>query len=235
MVFKDQLGLKLAINSTPKRIVSLVPSQTELLVDLGLSNAIVGVTKFCVHPKHIRSSKVVVGGTKNVKVEKIRALEPDIILCNKEENSKALIEQLEPIAPVHISDIYSIDDCLELLQQYGQIFEVTGKAESLALKIEDQLQDFIGFVQDHKKLKVAYFIWKDPWMVVGKHTFIDHILVLNNYENVFGNLERYPEINLENEKDQHIHHCLHSSSHNLPGAKKSKLYRERTVDIHTSA
>ena len=199
MVFKDLLGRKLAIHSTPKRIVSLVPSQTELLVDLGLSNAIVGVTKFCVHPKHIRSSKVVVGGTKNVKVEKIRALEPDIILCNKEENSKALIEQLEPIAPVHISDIYSIDDCLELLQQYGQIFEVTEKAEVLSLQIKNRLQDFTGYVHGHKKLKVAYFIWKDPWMVVGKHTFIDHMLVLNNYENVFGNLERYPEINLESE------------------------------------
>ena len=110
---KDQLNLKLQIKKTPKRIVSLVPSQTELLVDLDLKESIVGVTKFCVHPKHLRNQKTVVGGTKQVNFTKIKALKPDIILCNKEENTKEMISELDKIAPVHISDIYTfvIDVC----------------------------------------------------------------------------------------------------------------------------
>lgn len=199
MEFEDQLGRKLRINSTPKRIVSLVPSQTELLFDLGLSDSIVGITKFCVHPSHLRSSKTVVGGTKNVKAERIKALRPDIILCNKEENSLELVDQMENIAPVHISDIYTIDDCIRLLIQYGQLFDATEKAEVISLQIKKLRQDFIAFTQDHTKLKVAYFIWKDPWMVAAKQTFIDHMLAINNFENVFGNLERYPEIKLDSE------------------------------------
>ena len=97
---KDQLKREIQLKKTPKRIISLVPSQTELLVDLGLEASIVGVTKFCVHPKHLRISKAVVGGTKQINLEKIKALRPDIILCNKEENTKDIIESLEAIATV---------------------------------------------------------------------------------------------------------------------------------------
>src|SRR5690554_5341277 len=116
---KDQLGRHIQIMHVPKRIVSLVPSQTELLYALGLESSIVGITKFCVHPQHFISNKNVVGGTKQVHFNKIKALEPDIILCNKEENTQEMIEALEKIAPVHISDIYSIEDCLELIAMYG--------------------------------------------------------------------------------------------------------------------
>ncbi|MBQ0786761.1 MAG: ABC transporter substrate-binding protein, partial [Oceanihabitans sp.] len=87
MKLKDQLGRQLNLESVPKRIVSLVPSQTELLYDLGLESSIVGITKFCVHPKHLLKTKTIVGGTKQINIEKIKALQPDIILCNKEENT----------------------------------------------------------------------------------------------------------------------------------------------------
>ena len=107
MKFKDQLNREIQLVKIPQRIVSLVPSQTELLVDLGLETLLVGVTKFCVHPKHLRMSKVVVGGTKQINIEKIIALKPDIILCNKEENSKDIIDALKEVAPIHISDIYA--------------------------------------------------------------------------------------------------------------------------------
>src|SRR5690606_15229799 len=119
---KDQLHRPLLLEKTPKRIISLVPSQTELLVDLGLESSIVGVTKFCVHPIHIKEEKVIVGGTKQVHFDKIRDLKPDIILCNKEENTKEMILELEKIATVHISDIYTIDDTLELIELYGDLF-----------------------------------------------------------------------------------------------------------------
>ena len=197
MIYKDQLKRTLEISVIPKRIISLVPSQTELLVDLGLESLIAGVTKFCVHPFSLRKNKTVVGGTKQVDFDKIRNLEPDIILCNKEENTKEMILELEKIAPVHISDIYNLEDALELIGLYGELFSVEKNAELLIENIRNEHQDFQKYIKDQPKLKVAYFIWKNPWMVAAKDTFINEMLVLNNFENYFGNLKRYPEIQLD--------------------------------------
>lgn len=199
--FYDQLNRKLEINIPPKRIVSLVPSQTELLVDLGLRDKVVGVTKFCVHPKDLRENKKVVGGTKKVHVGRIRKLAPEIILCNKEENTSQMVEELEEIAPVHVSDVKDIDDSIELIREYGEIFKVQENASKIAANILDSRDDFIGLVKNGSPRKVAYFIWKKPWMVVGKDTFIDHLLRLNNFENIFSfEKSRYPEIVLEDLK-----------------------------------
>src|SRR5690554_2995659 len=98
MEFIDQLNRVVKLSKTPTRIVSLVPSQTELLVDLGLRDNIVGVTKFCVHPNKLRKEKTIVGGTKNVHFEKVTALNPDIVICNKEENTEEIVIELEKIA-----------------------------------------------------------------------------------------------------------------------------------------
>nr|WP_321222346.1 helical backbone metal receptor [uncultured Psychroserpens sp.] len=197
MKHQDQLKRILEIRTTPKRIVSLVPSQTELLVDLGLESHIVGVTKFCVHPSFLRKNKSIVGGTKQVHYDKIESLNPDIILCNKEENTKEMILELEKIAPVHISDIYNLDDALELIMMYGFLFSVEKKAEQLIKIISNAYKDFCLFIKDRPKLKVVYFIWKNPWMVAAKHTFINEMLELNNFDNTFSILERYPEIQLD--------------------------------------
>ena len=97
MTIFDHLGRKLMLRATPKCIVSLVPSQTELLIDLGLEESLIGITKFCVHPENLRKEKRVVGGTKSVRIDKIEALKPDIILCNKEENTKEMVTELEKI------------------------------------------------------------------------------------------------------------------------------------------
>lgn len=194
---KDQLNRKLQLQGTPKRIVSLVPSQTELLYDLGLESSIVGITKFCIHPNHFKKSKIIVGGTKEVNFEKIKALQPDIILCNKEENTKEMILELEKIAPVHISDIYTIKDCLQLIKMYGELFLKEDKATQIIKEISIKETDFKEFIKDKPKMNVAYFIWKNPWMVAAKETFIDEMLQLNKFENHFGNFERYPEIELK--------------------------------------
>ena len=108
MLVSDQLHRAMYLPSIPKRIVSLVPSQTELLVDMGLEDCIVGVTKFCVHPESLRKKKTVVGGTKKVNYKEIRALQPDLIICNKEENTQEMVLQLQSIAPVWVSDIYTV-------------------------------------------------------------------------------------------------------------------------------
>lgn len=208
---KDQLHRTLHLKETPKRIVSLVPSQTELLVDLGLEDAIVGVTKFCVHPKHLRQQKTVVGGTKQVHLDKIKALQPDIILCNKEENTKDMISELEQIAPVHISDIYTIEDSLELITMYGELFNTSKRAQKLSADTSLKRTAFQKMNAKQSKLKVAYVIWKNPWMVAANETFINDMLTENNFENCFSDLNRYPEISLSDLKQREVNLIMLSS------------------------
>ncbi|WP_299680143.1 ABC transporter substrate-binding protein [uncultured Tenacibaculum sp.] len=193
----DQLNRLITLEKTPKRIISLVPSQTELLYDLGLENNIVGLTKFCVHPYHLKQTKVLVGGTKNIKVDKIKELNPDIILCNKEENTKEIVEACEKIAPVHVSDIYNLDDAIELIRQYGDLLSCRTDAQKIIQKLEFKISDFNHFIKDITPKKVAYFIWRNPWMTAANNTFINHILELNKFENIYKNKERYPEIELK--------------------------------------
>ncbi|MGB7786344.1 MAG: helical backbone metal receptor [Salinimicrobium sp.] len=195
MIFFDQMNRRLELEKTPQRIVSLVPSQTELLVDLGLEDLLVGVTKFCVHPAELRKKKQVVGGTKQVHPEKIAELEPDIILCNKEENTYEIVKELQKTAPVHVSDVKTIDDSLELIREYGVIFGAKEKASEIVGMILDKKSDFEEFISQKPQKKAAYFIWKNPWMVVAEDTFVDHLLALNNFKNVFsGRNSRYPEV-----------------------------------------
>lgn len=200
MIFTDQLNREIQLKKTPKRIVSLVPSQTELLVDLGLEASIIGVTKFCVHPKHLRMSKVVVGGTKQINIEKIKALKPDLILCNKEENTKAIIDALEGVAPVHISDIYNLEDCFELIKLYGKLFKAEEKASALIGNIQNEREIFQSQFHNKENLKVAYFIWKNPWMIAASDNFIDVMIKEAGYKNVFEDEKRYPEIAIDNSK-----------------------------------
>ncbi|MUU78065.1 ABC transporter substrate-binding protein [Winogradskyella endarachnes] len=194
----DQLNREIKLNKTPRRIISLVPSQTELLVDLGLETSIVGVTKFCVHPTHLRISKAVVGGTKQINFEKIKALKPDLILCNKEENTKEIIADLEVVAPIHISDINNLEDCFQLIKMYGELFKVEAKAIDLISSIEIERDVFQRHNNRTEKLKVAYFIWKKPWMVAASNTFINVMLNEAGFTNAFENETRYPEIELNN-------------------------------------
>ncbi len=213
MLYTDQLGRHIQLNNTPVRIVSLVPSLTELLVTLGLSDCIVGVTKFCVHPDTIRKEKRVVGGTKSIHLDRIQELKPDIILCNKEENTKEIVEILQNQYPVHVSDINTIQESLELIRQYGEIFKRTNQATSLISEINTKLKDFLEFLKHKPEKKVAYFIWQKPWMVAGKDTFIDHLLEINGFVNVFRDQKRYPEISEKQlmELDKSIDYVLLSS------------------------
>jgi len=193
---KDQLGREIVLKSTPKRIVSLVPSQTELLCDLALENELVGITKFCVHPFHLNSTKTLVGGTKKVDFDKIKSLKPDFILCNKEENSYELLPELEKIAPTYFSDVNTIQDAIDLILRLGSIFNRRIESDNLAHKIEFKLNDFKQFVKGKPIRKVAYFIWAKPWMVVGNDTYINEMLSLNKFENIYANMSRYPKVEI---------------------------------------
>ncbi len=176
------------------RIVSLVPSQTELLYDLGLEDSIIGITKFCVHPIHFKQTKKTVGGTKNCSLEKIKSLNPTHILCNKEENTKEIVEECSKIALTHTSEIYTIQDSIDLIKVYGELFNRRTEATKLISKIEFKHHHFNTFIEDKPQLKTAYFIWRNPWMVAANNTYINHILALNKYDNIYKNKERYPEV-----------------------------------------
>jgi len=197
MQFKDQLNDVFELTNTPKRIVCLVPSITELLVDLGLTSSIVGITKFCVHPEHLKKEKVIVGGTKTIKIDKISELQPDIIICNKEENTKEIVKSCKQITSTYVSDIYTIEDTLEIIQQFGEIFSCNEEAKEIIIAIEEKHNNFLDFIHPLPNLKVIYFIWKNPWMIAANHTFINHLLKINKFQNVFIKKERYPEIDFE--------------------------------------
>jgi iron complex transport system substrate-binding protein len=194
----DQLGTSHTFEKQPVRIVSLVPSQTELLYDLGLEDNIVGITKFCVHPVHFKATKTIVGGTKNIKFDKIKALQPDIIICNKEENTKEIVEELSQICLVWVTDIYTIEDNLQMISDFGQLFNKRTEAQKWIDKIDFAYQDFQQFIKDKPIKKAAYFIWANPYMVAGNHTFINELLQINHFQNMYANKEsRYPEVELK--------------------------------------
>lgn len=199
MIFAvDDIGTELRFHQPPQRIVSLVPSQSELLADLGLLPQLVGVTKFCEHPAQLKKQITVVGGTKQVHFDKIMALSPEVILCNKEENTREMVEALRDIAPVHVSDIKTITDSLRLITSYGHLFDCEDRAKALRNKIENGYKQFEVAMSEVASIPVLYVIWKNPWMVAGQDTFIHEMLTLARFKNLAPTGgSRYPEIEWE--------------------------------------
>ncbi len=190
----DQLGKTVTLKKyPPQRIISLVPSQTELLHDLGLNDEVIGITKFCVHPKIWFNNKERIGGTKNVNIEKIRVLQPDIIIANKEENVKEQIEQLEKIAPVWISDVSNYEDAFEMIEQVGALVNKAQRAKKIVPQIE---MSFSKLPTSNIEHPTAYLIWRNPYMSVGGDTFIGDMLRKCGFKNIFENEKRYPEFPL---------------------------------------
>lgn len=210
-------------DKVPERIVSLVPSQTELLVDLGLGTKIVGITKFCVHPIDLRKQKTVVGGTKKVDFDAIKALAPDIIICNKEENTLEIVENLRAICTVWVTDITTIEDNLKMINDFGNLFDCVEVAQNWNAQLIFALSDFKQFIKDKPTQKVAYFIWKKPYMVAGSNNFINELLKLNKLENSYGNLSRYPEIELPKMNENKELDLVFLSSEPYPFKEKDVL------------
>lgn len=193
MQYIDQMENSFHFAQTPSRIISLVPSQTELLWYLGLEDRVVGITKFCVHPDSWFREKTRVGGTKKVNFEAIERLEPDLIIGNKEENEKSDIAALSSQYPVWMSDIVTLEDAFDMMRRLGDLLDRKEKANTLV----NQLQSGFEAIRAQRmgnNLSVAYFIWQTPMMVAASGTFIDEILTALGYRNVFEELMRYPVI-----------------------------------------
>jgi ABC-type Fe3+-hydroxamate transport system substrate-binding protein len=181
------------MSSFPQRIISLVPSQTELLFDLGLAEKLVGITKFCTHPAEFCKRTPKIGGTKHFHFDVIDRLQPDLIIGNKEENYKEGIEQLQEKYPLWMSDIYTLEDALYMIREVGKLTGTLTKALEIASSIQAGFAGLSPF--DGKR--VAYFIWRKPYMAAGSQTFIHDMLIRCGFENVFASYMRYPEITPE--------------------------------------
>lgn len=189
--YTDQLGNCLYLMERPKRIVSLVPSQSELLWELGLRDELVGITKFCIHPEEMYRSVQRIGGTKKLDLDQIRRLNPDLIIGNKEENERSQIEALQAEFPVWMSDIYNFEDAFEMIRSLGEICNKEDKALAMIATLERSLLSVRGLFAGNR---VAYFIWNNPYMFAAKNTFIDHVLNYLGFENALSELERYPSL-----------------------------------------
>jgi len=214
--FTDQMGRTIELSAVPKRIISLVPSQTELLFYLGLKEEIVGITKFCIHPvtqiNNLCHTKI--GGTKKINFEKIKYLNPDLIIANKEENEERQIRELMKNYTVWMSDIKTLKDSYDMILKVGEIVNKSMEAEELNLKIQKQFSNFnyqLSII-NYQFRSVAYFIWRNPYMVAGSDTFINHLLELCGFKNVFAKTKnRYPEITINELKRVHPELILLSS------------------------
>jgi len=194
-VYRDGIGREVRINHAPKRIISLVPSISELLVDLDIMP--LGRTRFCIHPKSLNKVPII-GGTKNIHVEKVRGLNPDLIVANKEENPKPIVETLSEEYPVWVTEVKTLEGCLDMIQNLGKITEKKDRADELESKIHKGFVEIAKETEKMRPLKALYLIWKKPYMAAGTDSFISDIMErvgLSNCLESWGKRgERYPKI-----------------------------------------
>ncbi len=194
----DQLGHEIICDKTFRRIVSTVPSQTETILHFIEPDRLIGRTKFCIHPKDKKDLVEKIGGTKNLQVDKIIDLQPDLIIANKEENTQEQIATLQNHAPCYVSDIKNMKDVFNMVNDLG-----------ILLNCEDQAEALISTIQKLKTTKpngakpksVLYLIWKDPYMSVGGDTFIHSMLREAGFKNIHEFKTRYPICSLESFTD----------------------------------
>lgn len=186
----DARGRHVTLPHAPKRIVSLVPSQTELLASLGLEDRVVGVTRFCIRPEQWKTEKRIVGGTKSIRHDRIRQLRPDLILANLEENTREDVHQLDETAPVYVTNVSNLEDALAMIEAVARLTDRADAGRELTQAVRrgfDQLGDF-------KPLRTAYLIWNGPYMTVGTDTFIHDIMTRAGFTNSFSRSARYPVV-----------------------------------------
>jgi len=194
----DQLGRPLSLPTPPQRIISCVPSTTELLFDLGLDQEVIGITKFCVRPDEWHQSKTRVGGTKNLHLDTITELNPDLIICDKEENTQEQVEELMQHHNVWISDTNTLEQGLDLIGRLGQVTGKAAHAEELKECIEAEFKALAESLEGRVSQRAVYLIWKEPIMVAGAGTFIHDMMEQCGLENPFPRgATGYPEISVE--------------------------------------
>ncbi len=211
------------------RIISLVPSQTELLYDLGAGEQVVGITKYCIHPEHWLKEKVIIGGTKTIDAGLIDSLQPDLIIANKEENVKAQVDELAARYPVWVSDVHTLNDALDMITDLGKLTGKAGNASRLTATI---CQAFQQTAPPPVSIPAAYLIWRKPYMTVGGDTFIHDMLGRMGLQNLFADHQRYPACTINQLRDMHCPLVLLSSEPFPFREKHIAELQELLPDVH---
>ena len=211
------------------RIVSLVPSITETLFDFGLTaDEVVGRTKFCIHPANLLGNVAIIGGTKNLNIDKIKSLNPDLIIANKEENEKLQVEELMKDFKVWVTDVATLEDNKNFIDELGVRLD---KAE-LARDFNEKINSIFNEIKFSDSKKVAYLIWKNPYMTIGSDTFINDVLERSGFENLCKNQKRYPEISVEYLKEAEL---IFLSSEPFPFKQKHISELQKKLPEHVFA
>jgi iron complex transport system substrate-binding protein len=184
----DLLGRTFDFATPPSRVVSLVPSLTETLFDLGAGDAVVGITDFCIFPESIERPRV--GGTKNPHIDAIRALTPDLVYMNLEENIERHAKSIEEFAPVFVTEPKTVDDVADLITTLGAIHRHSERARELNAALANERGRVAEFT-------FAVPIWKKPWMWCGGDTYVSNLVASAGGKNVLGDRERYPSLAIE--------------------------------------
>lgn len=197
MTFFDDLGNEISLPKKPKKIISLVPSITETLHDLNLEDYILGITQQCIYPAHFKHTKTIVGNTTNIDIQKIKDLNPEIVFCDKNLNNKGAIEELQKFTQVYVTNITSIEASMRLIDCMGLMLNRRVEAKLINHKIQLKLNDFKTFINSFKIKKAGYFISHSPWMAAGNNTFVNHLLELNKFTNIYANKEDFPVVEVK--------------------------------------
>ncbi len=185
MILRDILGREHSFDAPPRRVVSLVPSLTETLFDIGAGDAVIGITDFCTFPEDLDRRRL--GGTKNPDVAAIRALEPDLVYVNVEENLARHAKQIEEFAPVFATEPRTVGDVATLIATLGAIHR-----RDVAMWV-DRLKP----VLQRASFRFLCAIWKRPWMWCGGDTYVSNLIESVGGVNLLKHRERYPSMDLD--------------------------------------
>ncbi len=204
----DHIGRTVTYSFPPKRIVSLCPGITETLFALNLENEIVGRTRFCIFPKGTVEKVPAVAGTKDIQLDAIHAVHPDLIIVEKEENTKEIVDVLEKHYPVFVAEVQSVDEAYRMIQDMGQLTDRLQQANALVNDIKGQFNSLPSYANK----RISYVIWRKPYMVVGNDTYIQSLLSRMGFINPFASFEgRYPVVTEDDFKNAQLDYVFLAS------------------------
>lgn len=190
----DDMGLPVVLASPPRRIVSLVPSLTETVCLLGAAEKLVGITDYCTEPSHLLAGKSRVGGTKNPSIDKIVSLSPDLVLANAEENKKEHVELLRRRTQVFVTFPRTVIQAIRTYRDLALMTEAPHRGKEFAASCRSILS---GAEHDRRRFRALCFVWKEPWTLAGRDTYLSDLLSAMGFDNVCRKGERYPRVSLE--------------------------------------
>jgi ABC-type Fe3+-hydroxamate transport system substrate-binding protein len=196
---KDASGFALALPRPPRRIVSLIPSITETLCALGLADALVGITAYCVEPRALVRGKTRIGGEKDPDLAAIRELQPDLVVANIEENVREHVDTLRGWnIPVWVTYPRTVAQGLAMIRELGELTGTLPRAEAILGDLEPLYPRVRATTARRRPVPVFYPIWRTPWMTVNADTYIHDLLAVCGAANIFGDRPaRYPTVTLE--------------------------------------